>query len=437
MTALEERVQQAPAEPVVTASRLARWPLLIPLRGRDFRLVWFGEGISLLGDQFYFVALTWLTLQLTGSGLALGTLLMVAAIPRGVFMLVGGALTDRLSARTLMLVSHIVRAVIVAAIASLVALHAVQLWHLYVLAISFGVIDAFFFPASAAIVPSLVDEAALAAGNALMRGTMQITLLIGPGLAGLLIATAGSSAGNGAAFGIDAASFAIAAVMLLRTSPHPQTNRSDGPVEGTSEDPGGMVSAIRDGIRYAWHDPIIRPLLVAIAAIDFCFAGPLEVGLASLAHGKFAAGAVGFGTMLAGWGGGAMVGTIVGGSMGQPRRRGRILIPLVGLLGLGLASLGVVPSATLATVLTASMGFASGLTNTLLLPWLQTRTDARMLGRVMSLVMLASLGLSPVSLAVSGVLADVNIVVLFVAAGAIVMLATAVMVTNKQLRGID
>lgn len=83
-----------PEEPLTTGPAI-----LQPLRLRDFRLVFTGEGISLIGDQFHFVALAWLALQLTGSGLALGTVLMVAAIPRAVFMLLGGALSDRFSPR--------------------------------------------------------------------------------------------------------------------------------------------------------------------------------------------------------------------------------------------------------------------------------------------------------------------------------------------------
>ena len=84
--------------------------LLQPLRVRDYRLVFAGETISVLGDQFHFVALAWLALQLTGSGLALGTVLMTAAIPRAIFILVGGAFSDRFSPRTLMLVSNAIRA---------------------------------------------------------------------------------------------------------------------------------------------------------------------------------------------------------------------------------------------------------------------------------------------------------------------------------------
>jgi uncharacterized HhH-GPD family protein len=83
--------------PVGRLDRLAQLPLLAPLQVRDYRLVWFGESVSLLGDQFHYVALAWLVLQLTGSGLALGTVLLASSLPRGAFLLFGGVLADRVS----------------------------------------------------------------------------------------------------------------------------------------------------------------------------------------------------------------------------------------------------------------------------------------------------------------------------------------------------
>src|SRR5512141_899662 len=124
------------SEPIATAvpadrfARLGALPLLAPLRGRDYRLVWFGESVSLLGDQFHYVALSWLVLGLTGSGLALGTVLLAAALPRGAFVLVGGVLADRASPRTLMLGSNVIRAIVTAAIAALVLGSQIQIWQL-------------------------------------------------------------------------------------------------------------------------------------------------------------------------------------------------------------------------------------------------------------------------------------------------------------------
>src|SRR6476659_1481114 len=91
-----------------------------PLSVRNFRLLWIGESISLLGDQFYMIALPWLVLQITGSALALGTILAVAAIPRALFMLIGGALVDRFSPRAVMIASNLSRFVLVALLSVLV-----------------------------------------------------------------------------------------------------------------------------------------------------------------------------------------------------------------------------------------------------------------------------------------------------------------------------
>ena len=145
---------------VPTAVASARGParILRPLAGRDFRLLFSGETISLLGDQFHFVALAWLVLQLTGSGLAVGTVLMVAGIPRAIFILVGGAFADRASPRSVMLISNALRAAFVGVLAILVLSGSAELWQLYVLAAVFGIVDAFFWPALSAMVPMLVVE---------------------------------------------------------------------------------------------------------------------------------------------------------------------------------------------------------------------------------------------------------------------------------------
>src|SRR6266700_1025630 len=97
-----------------------------PLSVRNFRLLWIGEGISLLGDQFYMIALPWLVLQLTGSALALGTVIALAGIPRALFMLVGGAFADRFSPRSVMIASNLARLVLVAALAALVLTNTVR-----------------------------------------------------------------------------------------------------------------------------------------------------------------------------------------------------------------------------------------------------------------------------------------------------------------------
>jgi MFS family permease len=422
-------------------SRRSRWRAFFePLHLRNFRLLWLGESVSLFGDQFYFVALTWLTLEITGSGLALGTVLMLAAIPRAALMLIGGAVTDRVSPRPIMFVSNAARALLVAGLTVLIALHGAALWHLYVMALLFGTFDAFFYPAFQSFVPRLVDDETLERANSLVQGTSQLSVLAGPALAGVLVAATGTAA----AFGIDAATFVFAAITVWMMSSAGLRQVSLEPVNNTAVDPPAMESKKRglfadvvDGLRYAWGNPMFRALLLIVAAIDFSFVGPVNVGLAALAKTRFAGGAAAFGVMMSAWGGGALVGTIIGGLMGRPRRRGLITIGVTTILGLGLASFGWVPGLPAAVAVLGIMGIAYGLINVLLVTWLQLRTEKRFLGRLMSLVMFAAQGLAPLSYIIAGALVDFHLSLMFGAAGGLVLVATAYAGLSRAVREID
>src|SRR5512135_2146440 len=150
---------------MVAAALPAAQPVSHPLRNRNFVMWWLGATISLLGDQFYVVALPWMVLQLTGSGLAMGTVAMAAGIPRAVLMLMGGAVTDRTSSRKVLMATASLRTLFVAAIGVLLWRHALELWHLYLLAVGFGVADAFAMPSASTLMRSLVEPQQLPAAN--------------------------------------------------------------------------------------------------------------------------------------------------------------------------------------------------------------------------------------------------------------------------------
>src|SRR5215510_13239578 len=224
-----------------------------PLSVRNFRLLWIGEGISLLGDQFYLIALPWLVLQLTGSALALGTILALASIPRAVFMLVGGAFVDRFSPRSVMIWSNFARFVLVALLSALVLTGTISIEILYVFALAFGLADAFYFPAQTAIVPQLLSEDQLQAGNSFVQGTAMLSFFLGPFLAGALIALRGDTAaadgapgmqGIAIAFAIDALSFVASLVTLLMM-------RIPGVTKQASEQQN-VIESIREGFAYVW-----------------------------------------------------------------------------------------------------------------------------------------------------------------------------------------
>jgi MFS family permease len=408
-------------------------PILQPLRGHNFRLFWIGQSISLLGDQFHFVALPWLTLQLTDSGLALGTVLTAAAIPRAIFMLVGGVLSDRFPPHVIMLYSNAWRALLVGLLSALAFADVIQLWHLYLLALAFGLIDALFYPASMAIIPSLVEDEHLEAGNSLTRGSQMLSVLIGPAPAGLLVSTVGIPA----AFAVDAGTFLVATITLWMMRPHQLAAPVEPQALQLQASESSIIKDLVAGIRYAWKDPILRALLLIIAGVDFAFMGPINVGLATMAERRFLGEATAFGVMLSGFGGGALIGTIIAGSLGQLRRRGRLMIWTGAVMGLGLAAIGRAPNLILVTGIIGIIGMGSGFINIALSAWLQRRSEAEMLGRVMSLVVFASVGLSPISYTLAGALADWDLTWTFFAAGALVLLTILYAASNRDVREID
>lgn len=390
--------------------------LLRPLRVRDFRLLFGGESISVLGDQFNFVALAWLTLQLTGSGLALGSVLMVAAIPRAVFMLLGGALSDRWSPRSLMLYSNAIRAVLVGIIAALVMTGNAALWQLYILAGTFGVVDALFYPAVSAILPMLVDEPSLPPANALIQGGQQLAGLLGPALAGVVVALAQT----GPAFAVDAVSFAAAAVALFFIAGGRRPIRAQGMADaGTTT----VIASVRAGLDYARRDPAVRSLILLTAASNFAFNGPLLVGVPFMADHTLGGGSATFGILLSAYGGGAVVGAIGAGR--RVPRLGTLVLGTAFAMGVALGLLGVAPNVGAAFGLLVAIGLGAGFLNVHIFSWLQARTAEEMRGRVMSIVLLGAFGLSPISYAVAGAIVDLGpVALMFAVAGAIVVAAS-------------
>jgi predicted MFS family arabinose efflux permease len=417
--------------------RAARLPLMAPLANRDFRLVWFGESVSLLGDQFNIVALAWLVLGLTGSGFALGVILAATAVPRGIFMLVGGVLSDRISPRNLALASNLLRAVLTTVVAGLVLGAQVQVWQLAVVGIAFGTVDAVFLPAINTLVPRLVPADRLAAANAVMQGTGQLAGTVGPALAGFAVA----AIGVGAAFVVDAASFAIAALALwfVRSGATPgrpdAIDRSEDPAAVTGDPTTTSVrTALVEGVRVVLGDPVMRSIVVLSTALNLAFTGPTVVGLPWLVLVRFGGDAFSLGLLLAAFGAGSLVGVLLAGSLPRPRRFGSIVLGLAALMGVGLGAIGLAPSLFVVGILMLSVGTMNGYVNIVVIAWVQGRTDPAMLGRTMSFLMLGSVVAAPLSLALAAVVVDSHATAMFLAAGLLVIAATLVAIASGLAR---
>jgi MFS family permease len=395
-------------------------PMSRVLSLRDFRLLFAGSTTSLLGDQFAMIAIPWLVLRLTGDPLVLGTNLALEGVPRAVFMLLGGAITDRLSPRLIMLISDLVRLVLTALMVVAIFTGAVQVWMLYAFSLGFGLVSGFAIPASSSIVPRLVKPDDLQAGNSIMMGSSQLVMFVGPTIAGILIGSYASSAlGIGLAFGIDALSFAVSAACLWAMHGGGRIPASEAAAEKES-----VWASILIGVRYLWSNSALRVTFLVIAAINFLFTGPMLVGIPVLANSRLSEGAVAYGLLMSAMAGGNLAGYLLAGSLPRPsgKTMTACLLGLIVALGLVLGLFGFLRSTWIDFALMLAIGIANGYISLLIFTWMQTSTPREMLGRMMSMVMLSGSGLVPISQAISGAVSKVSLEALFVSAGVLMLL---------------
>ncbi len=192
-----------------------------------------------------------------------------------------------------------------------------------------------------------------------------------------------------------------------------------------------------EGVRYAWRDPVIRGMLLVLAAINLAAIGPLVVGGAALAEQRLG-GTAAFGIFLSAFGGGSLIGVILAGSVRRAGHRGLTVLGVATVFGLGLVALGFVPGLSLALAVAATMGVGSGYLGVVLVAWLQERVEAGVRGRVMSLVVFAVVALDPISYALAGATMELGLTVTFASAGAFMLLIVVLFgVTRRKVLEFD
>jgi predicted MFS family arabinose efflux permease len=370
-----------------------------PLGVRSFRLLSIGQMTSTVGDYCYAIALPWLILSSHGGTVMLGIVLACYGVPRTVLIPAGGVLADRLSPRAVMLAADSVRCVLVAALAILAARHTSSLVFLAPVAVLLGAGEGLFLPAAAAIMPSLLPPEQLQAGNGLSSAMIQIGSFAGPVLGGILVAAAGSAP----AFAVDAASFAVsaAALFLMRPARDAMSAAGQEPSQPGRAKDAAAPPADETSIRRLFLRSRELQIIVAICVVaNFVIAAAFEVALPALAHANF--GPAGYGALVACFGAGAVAGTLAAARTTSLRRpavaTGMVfLVAAVAVAVLPFA--GGLPGAAAADL---AFGATASFGNVVIITVLQRWAPAQLLGRVMSVVMLASIGTFPVSVAFAG-----------------------------------
>jgi hypothetical protein len=367
-----------------------RGRLFSPLRQRDFRFLWSGMCVSLLGDGAFMIAMAWQVYALSNAPTALSMVGIAMTLPTVAFLLLGGVVSDRFDRRRVMLAADVVRAVAVGAIAILSLTGSIELWHMAVLVAVYGAGAGFFGPAFDAIVPDLLPPSQLTRANALDQLIRPVALrLAGPAAGGVLI----EAVGVGWAFALDAASFGVSAGALLAMS-----SRSTG---SRARD-RSVLAEMRVGIEHVRRHVWLWGTLTSAALAYLLFMGPVEVLVPFLVKNELDASAADLGLVFAAGGVGSVVCAVAIGQRGLPRRDVTLMYVAWTLATFAVAGYGL--AAAVWQLMLVSFLF-NGLETAGLIVWAtakQRHVPAHLLGRVSSLDWLISTGLLPLSFALTG-----------------------------------
>jgi MFS family permease len=372
---------------------------LSPLRHRQYRLLVASMAFSLLAAGLWAVALVWQVVALGGGPAALSLVTALGAGGMLATTLLGGALADRIPQRRILLVTELVQGTAMVVVAALSLTGSVQLWHLAAMSLVSGLAMGLYYPAYSALVPSLVPEGELLAVNGL-EGMVRPVLqnAAGPAAAGFLVA----SLSPGAALAATAAASLLAAACLagLPTTPV----RRDLPADG--EQGTGLLADVREGFVYMVRTPWLFATLVFASLMLLVFIGPLEV-LVPFAVKDAGGGPTQHAYVLAAFGGGGAIGSLVVASLRLPRRYLTVMNLFWGLGCVPLVVFGFESDLWLMIAAGAVMGatFQAGMViwGTLL----QRRVPPALLGRVSSLDFFVSLSFMPLSMALAGTVSEV------------------------------
>lgn len=370
---------------------MARLPASLDvLRTREFRLLFSGQAVSVLGDRMAIVALAFAVLEIGGSSSDVGLVLAAGAFPLVATVLAGGVVADRTSRRAVMVVADLVRVVSQATMAALLITGAAEVWMLALVAGVTGAATGFFSPASTGLLPEVVLTEQLQPANGLRASAVSAGEILGPVVGGVLVAAAGA----GWAIAIDAATFAVSATCLamLRLPPRVAAQHNS------------FVTDLRQGWAAFRSRRWVWTFVIYFALVNILW-GAWGV-LGPIVSDRDLGGAAAWGTILAAVGVGALAGGLLATRV-KPRRPLLLAALADGLFALPLAFMAAATSVPLIAVGAALSGAGMALAISIWESTLQRHVPGESLSRVSSYDWFGSLAFYPLGLAVWGPVAAV------------------------------
>src|SRR5688572_10587667 len=401
-----------------------RWPrLLIPLRHRNFRLLWTGQTVSSFGNHVQGIAMPFQLLALGASPLQLGIAVALDTLSSVAFLLVGGAVADRVARRTLILASDLFGGCVVAVVAFLSATNQLRIEHVYVARVALGAADAFLRPAYTAIIADIVPGDVLRAGNAARLLGRSLARIVGPAVGGVAVALGGPAL----AFGINALTFVFSFGTLLLASPARRAVASSM----------SLLRDIREGFGYVFSVRWLWTTTLYFMVVNFAYAGQSGVMTPLLVRDVLAGNAETFGAIMSAYGVGTILASIVIAQLAV-RRPGRVMFTFELLAGIAVLAIGLLPA--LPAVVVSMALVAAGLASSTVI-WealLQRHVPEKMLGRVASIDLLGNSLINPMApIAAAALVGSIGPANTFVVAGVYAVVLGSIGLVASPLRRIE
>ena len=355
------------------------------------------SAVSNVGNVLTLVAIPWFVLQTTGSASKTGLVAAMTALPAVLAGVFGGTIVDRVGFKPMSIAADLASGVSVALIPLLDRTLGIQFWELLLLVFLGALFDAPGSTARQSLLPDLAELAgtSLERANAAFNGIQRSSLLIGPPLAGVLIAL--FSASN--VLWVDAATFAFSALAFALAIPAPSPRSTS---EGGAE---GYFAQLAESFRYVRRDRLILTMMIIVAIVNFVTAPLFDVIFPVFAREVYGS-AVDLGLMMAGFGAGALIGILIYGAVGHRLPRRATFISAFAFSMIPAWLLAMTPSLAITTTLLVIIGIASGPINPLLMTVFQARTPAAMRGRLFGMITAIAWVAMPAGMLVAGFLIE-------------------------------
>ncbi|HFK1549047.1 MULTISPECIES: MFS transporter [Bacillus] len=389
------------------------------LKNTNFLFLWAATLFSSFALAFFTFSQTWYIAKTLNLEASLGVVFVALSVPRLIFMIIGGAVADKFPKKNIMFYSNIIRAILVATILTWFIVGDVTLYTFALFALFFGLADAFFWSADGSILPELVEKSRLTQANSLTQMTNQASVILGPVLGGILIKFTNYET----IFSITILLLIVAAILVQKIQfTMPEQENTDK----------GMFTSIKEGILYVKESPFLSTFLLCSAFLNLFLIGPMQVGFPLFVKNVLHGDSLQFSYLEASVGGGMAIGAIIVGLKNINRRRGLFCIIMMLLSGVFFLSINF--STVLWQALLAGMfyGITIAMAIVPLMAMIQSTVKEEMMGRVMSLLMLSSMGFIPLSYAFTSIALAIGIpIVTVMKSGAIAVIVFVLFVAIR------